>query len=144
MKLKSIFSDGGKIPSKYTCEGADVNPPLEFIEIPENAKSLVLIIDDPDSPLKTWGHWILWNISPGVKSIRENSIPSGAIEGDNDFGNIGYGGPCPNSGEHRYQFKLYALDTKLNLPRGSAKNEVEKSIKGHIIDKTVLTGLYQK
>lgn len=144
MKIKSIFDDGERIPSKYTCDGKDVNPPLEFLDIPKNAKSLALIVDDPDSPAKIWTHWILWNISPHIKNIKENSAPLGAREGMNGFGNVGYGGPCPHSGEHRYQFKLFALDAELNLPNGSKKNEVERVMKGHIVDKVILTGVYSK
>lgn len=144
MKIKSVFREGERIPSKYTCDGKEVNPPLEFIDVSENAKSLVLIVDDLDSPSKIFTHWILWNISPNAISIKENSIPQGAREGRNDFGNIGYGGPCPNSGEHRYRFRLFALDAIINDAQGSRKNEIESAIKGHIIDKTILTGTYSK
>ena len=141
MKIKSVFSDGERIPSKYTCDGIDVNPSLEFIDVPKNAKSLVLIVDDPDSPSGIFTHWILWNISPNTKSIKENSVPKGAREGMNDFGNIGYDGPCPHSGEHRYRFKLFALNIELDLSDNSKKSDVERAMKGHIIDKVILTGL---
>ncbi len=144
MKIKGVFNDGERIPSRYTCDGTDVNPTLDFIDVPKNAKSLVLIVDDPDSPSKIFAHWILWNISPNTKSIKENSMPKGAREGLNDFGNVGYGGPCPHSGEHRYAFKLFALDIELNLPRGSKKNDLEKAIKVHVIDKAILIGTYSK
>jgi Raf kinase inhibitor-like YbhB/YbcL family protein len=144
MKLKSVFDDGERISLKYTCDGIGVNPPLGFIDVPKNAKSLVLIVDDPDSPSKAFTHWILWSIPPNIKNIKENSVPKEAIEGTNDFGDVGYGGPCPHSGEHKYQFKLFALDIELNLPEGSKKNEVEKAIGGHIIDKSILVGTYSK
>jgi hypothetical protein len=144
MKIKSIFSDGERIPLKYTCDGEDVNPPLEFTDIPKDTKSLLLIVDDPDSPSKVWSHWVLWNIPSNTNRIKENSIPSGTNEGINDFGKRGYGGPCPHSGTHRYQFKLYALDIKLDLSKESTKTNVENAIRGHIIDKTILTGLYSK
>jgi len=144
MKIKSIFGDGERIPSKYTCDGMDVNPSLELIDVPKNAKSLVLIVDDPDSPAKIWTHWILWNISPITKNIKENSVPLGAREGMNDFGNADYGGPCPHSGTHRYQFKLFALDIKMDLSGNSGKDEVERTMKGHILDKSILVGTYSK
>ncbi len=144
MEIKSVFGNNERIPKKYTCDGNDANPPLEFIDIPKNAKSLVLIVDDPDSPSGIFTHWILWNIAPNMKGIRENSIPLRAIEGTNDFGNMGYGGPCPHSGEHRYQFKLYALDSVLNLASGSSKRDAENAIKGHIIDRAILTGTYSR
>ena len=144
MEIKSVFSDGQRIPSKYTCDGIDVNPPLEFIDISKNAKSLVLIVEDPDSPSKVFAHWILWNISPDTKSIKENSVPKGAREGMNDFGNVGYGGPCPHSGKHRYQFKLYALNNMIDLSSSLRKDEIERTIKKHILEKAILTGLYSK
>jgi Raf kinase inhibitor-like YbhB/YbcL family protein len=144
MEIKSVFKNGERIPSKYTCDGEDVNPPFEFINVPKNAKSLVMIVDDLDSPSKIFAHWILWNIPLNTKSIKENSVPKGANEGINDFGNVGYGGPCPHFGEHRYRFRLFAIDIGLNLPNTSKKNEIETVIKDHIIDKTILTGLYSK
>jgi hypothetical protein len=144
MKLKSIFASRERIPSEHTCDGEDVNPPLELIDIPQSAKSLVIIVDDPDSPSKIWSHWILWNISPTTKEIKQNSVPKEAMEGINDFGKLGYGGPCPHSGTHRYQFKLYALDVKLNLPKNSTKEDVENAMEGHILDRALLIGLYSK
>jgi Raf kinase inhibitor-like YbhB/YbcL family protein len=144
MEIRSAFNDGQRIPSKYTCDGTDVNPPLEFINVPKNTKSLILIVDDPDSPSKIFAHWILWNISPNTRNIKENSSPKEAREGINDFGNIGYGGPCPHSGEHRYQFKLFALDIEVNLPNDSKKSEVERVMKGHVVDKAILAGTYSK
>lgn len=144
MKIKSVFNEGEKIPSKYTCDGINVNPPLEFIDVPKNAKSLVLIVDDPDSPSKIFTHWILWNIPSDTKGIKENSVPKEAREGTNDFGNIGYGGPCPHIGEHRYRFRLFALNDTIETPIGSGKNQIEAAIKRYIIDKAIIIGLYHK
>lgn len=143
MNLSSpAFQNNGKIPVKYTCDGENINPPLIISDIPNKTKSLVLIVDDPDAPMGTWLHWTVFNIDPKTKEISENSIPSGALEGITDFGSIGYGGPCPPSGTHRYFFKLYALDIKLDLSSGVSKEEIEKAIEGHILDKAELIGLY--
>lgn len=144
MKIKSIFAEGGKIPQKYTCDGLNVNPILEFNDIPNGTKSLVLIIDDPDAPAKVWVHWVVWNISPATTKIEEDSFPSGAIQGINDFGENNYGGMCPPSGTHRYKFKIYALDTTLNLSPNSQKGDVERAMKNHILAQAVLTGLYSR
>jgi hypothetical protein len=145
MKIESpVFENQEEIPSKYTCDGQDINPPLEFSEIPERTKSLALIMDDPDAPMGTWVHWILWNISPERREISENSLPPGAIEGKNSWGRIGYGGPCPPSGSHRYFFKLYALDTQLELSSQADKAELEKAMEGHILEKAELIGLYSR
>ncbi len=145
MKLESpIFENNGNIPSKYTCDGGNVNPPLEIREVPENAKSLVLIVDDPDAPMGTWVHWTVWNISPKTTEISENSVPEGAVEGITDFGKPGYGGPCPPSGTHRYFFKLYALNTTLDLDSSAKAKDIEKAMEGHILDKAELIGLYSR
>lgn len=144
MEIKSVFPNDGRIPEKYTCDGENVNPPIELIDVPKNVKSLVLLVDDPDSPSKVWTHWILWNIPPDTKKIKENSVPSGAREGVNDFGEARYGGPCPHSGTHRYRFRIYALDTILNLSSGSAKEELETIITGHVIGKAIITGIYSR
>lgn len=149
MKLSTrAFSPNGIIPSRYTCEGENINPPLEISHVPEKAKSLVLIMDDPDVPhdLRAdgmWDHWILFNIDPATKEIRENSSPS-CQHGKTTFGHTRYGGPCPPDREHRYFFKLYALDMKLELASGSAKKEVEKAMEGHILAQTHLMGRYEK
>jgi hypothetical protein len=135
------FESKKPIPSQYTCDGDDVNPPLNIKEIPEETKSLVLIVDDPDAPMGTWDHWIVWNIPPTNK-IEENSVPG--TEGLNDFRKHSYGGPCPPSGTHRYFFKIYALDTKLNLDPNSRKKDVEKAMKNHILAKGELIGLYSR
>lgn len=144
LKLTSpAFENNGRIPAKYTCDGDDVNPPLNIEGIPADAKSLVLIVDDPDAPMGTWDHWIAWNIQI-VSKIDENSIPKGAVQGLNDFKKHDYGGPCPPSGTHRYMFKLYALDTVLDLDENSKKEDVEKAMKGHILAQTKLVGLYSR
>ena len=143
MEIQSpAFENNGYIPSKYTCQGEDINPPLQISQVPQEAKSLVLIVDDPDAPMGTWVHWVVWNIPPKIKEISEKSLPQGAVEGLNDFQKHSYGGPCPPSGTHRYFFKLYALDTILNLDTSSTKNDLERAMKGHILDQAQLIGLY--
>lgn len=145
MKItSSAFSHNSKIPSKYTCDGENINPPLQFVDVPSSAKSLALIVDDPDAPAKTWVHWVVYNIDPQTSEVKENSIPQGGIEGTTDFGKPGYGGPCPPSGVHRYFFKLYALDSALDLPQKAGKQIVEEKMKEHIIDQTELIGLYSR
>jgi len=145
MKIESpAFENNQPIPSKYTCDGEDVNPPLKISDVPEDAKSLVLIVDDPDAPLGTFTHWIVWNIDPKTSFIEENSIPDGAIVGVNDFGKNSYGGPCPPSGTHHYHFKLYALDTTLNLDKNSKKKDLEKAIENHILEKAEIIGIYKR
>jgi len=139
--ISPAFESNKPIPSKYTCDGDDVNPTLNIEGIPEETKSLVLIVDDPDAPMGTWDHWIVWNIPPTNK-IEENSVPG--TEGLNDFRKHSYGGPCPPSGTHRYFFKVYALDTKLDLHPNSRKKDVEKAMKEHILAKGELVGLYSR
>ena len=136
-----VFDNNGFVPSKYTCDGDDVNPPLRIEGIPKETESLVLMVDDPDAPMGTWDHWIVWNISP-IEKINENSIPG--TEGLNDFNKHSYGGPCPPSGTHRYFFKVYALDTKLTLNPNSRKKNVERAIEGHILAKGEIIGLYKR
>lgn len=137
----SAFAANGSIPGKYTCDGANVNPPLEFEGIPEEAESLVLIVDDPDAPMKTFTHWLIWNIEP-VAKIEEDSIPG--VEGRNDFKKIGYGGPCPPSGTHRFFFRVYALDRQLELKAGAGRKDLENEMIGHIIAEGELMGKYSK
>ena len=145
MKIISLaFQNNTKIPSKYTCDGKNVNPPLEFIDVPENSKSLALIVDDPDAPSKTWVHWVVYNINPETTKVDENNVPQSGIEGITDFGKPGYGGPCPHSGTHRYFFKLYALDSTFDLPQNANKQMVEQKMQGHIIDSAELIGLYSR
>jgi Raf kinase inhibitor-like YbhB/YbcL family protein len=140
----AAFSHKGMIPSKHTCDGADVNPPLSFDNIPEKSKSLALIVDDPDAPMGTWVHWVVWNIGSGTKEIPEKSVPDGALQGTNDFRKQSYGGPCPPSGTHRYFFKLYALDASLALKAGVTKAQLEEAMKGHILAQAELVGLYRR
>ncbi|RCV64959.1 hypothetical protein C5S53_06325 [Methanophagales archaeon] len=135
------FENSNHIPRKFTCEGDDFNPTLMIDDIPSGAKSLALIVDDPDAPMGTWVHWVSFNI-PVISQIDEDSIPG--KQGLNDFGRKEYGGPCPPSGTHRYFFKLYALDTVLNLNEGISKEALEDAVEGHILDKAELIGLYKK
>jgi len=135
------FENMGFIPRKYTCDGDDVNPPLKIEGIPKETRSLVLIVDDPDAPRGTWDHWIVWNIPP-VEKIEEDSVPG--TEGLNDSNRHSYGGPSPPSGTHRYFFKVYALDTKLNLNPNSRKRDVERAMEGHIIAKGEIVGRYSR
>ncbi len=139
------FDNGGVIPRKYGYKNGNHSPHLKIGNVPENTSSLVLIMDDPDAMGvvgKVWVHWVLWNISPNTKEITENSIPENSIEGKTDFGEIGYGGPAPPDKEHTYIFKLYALDTKLNLERGLTKANIEESMKNHILAEVKLEGKY--
>ena len=138
------FNHNQQIPAKYTCDGEDVNPELIFGEVPAGAKSLVLIVDDPDAPAKTWVHWVVFNIKPEVKSVGENTVPQGWLEGVTDFGQEGWGGPCPPAGVHRYFFKLYALDMELDLESGATKAEVETTMAGHILAQAELVGVYER
>lgn len=145
MKLSSpVFSNNDNIPSKYTCDGEDVSPPLLIAEVPTTAKSLALIVDDPDAPAGDWVHWTVWNIKSDTTEIKEDTPPQGATEGYTDFGKPGWGGPCPPSGVHHYQFKLYALDAVLDLPATSRKADLEKAMAAHTVDSTVLVGLYRR
>jgi len=136
------FSHKSFIPPTYTCKGENISPPLEFLNAPERATSFALIVDDPDAPGKRWVHWVMWNIPPRTKQIFQNSVPEGAVEGMTDFGSLGYGGPCPPSGTHRYFFKLYALDTLLDLPPTSTKEELLHAMEGHVITQAELIGLF--
>ncbi len=142
MEIKSPeFKDGQYIPAKFTCEGADINPELVVYNIPEKTKSLGLIVDDPDAPRGTWVHWVVFDI-PVLSRIKENSIPG--KQGVNSAQGRNYHGPCPPSGVHRYFFKLYALDTMLNLKEGINKEQFEKAAQGHVLAQAQLFGLYQK
>lgn len=143
------FKDGELMPPKYTCDGEDISPPLEWSGVPENAKSIVIICDDPDAPMGTWVHWVIYDIPPSLRSLQEGvpterTLQNGAKQGKNDFGNIGYGGPCPPSGTHRYFFKIYALDVQLNLPPGMTKKEIEKAMAGHVLASGQIIGKYKR
>jgi len=144
----SAFTDHQSIPSQYTCDGQSINPPLAFSGVSEKAKSLVLLMDDPDVPKSllpsgVFDHWVIYNIDPGVTQIPENSTPPGA-EGLNGAGQEKYYGPCPPDREHRYFFKLYALSCTLSLPEGATKKEVEQAMREHILSETQLMGRYEK
>lgn len=138
------FEDNGIIPNKYTCDGDNINPPLRFISVPEIAQSLILIVDDADAPSGTWVHWIVINIDSKTTMIHEGVSPVGAKEGVNSFGNLGYDGPCPPTGTHRYFFRLYALDKKLEAISINSKEEVEQMMAGHIIAQAELMGQYSR
>lgn len=139
------FSEGSEIPRKYGYKEGNLSPPLSISNIPPNTQSLALIMDDPDAQAavgKLWVHWVVWNIEPTTTEIPEGQPPSEAIEGTTDFGSEGYGGPAPPDKRHTYHFKLYALDTKIDLKQGSNKKELEEAMKNHIIDETTLKGTY--
>ncbi|HPC94332.1 MAG TPA: YbhB/YbcL family Raf kinase inhibitor-like protein [Sedimentisphaerales bacterium] len=143
------FQEGGMIPAKYTCDGDDLSPPLQWAEVPEAAKSIALICDDPDAPVGTWVHWVMWNIPPSVADLTEGvppqpELPDGSRQGISDFGRPGYGGPCPPSGTHRYYFTVYALDAMLDLPASTRKADLIKAMKGHILAEGQLMGRYRR
>ena len=143
LSIKSpAFEHGKLIPKKYTCDGQDINPPLTIEGIPNEAKTLVLAVDDPDAPSGTFDHWIVWNIPASASKIGENTVPG--TEGMNSARQQGYMGPCPPWGTHRYFFKVYALDTELSLGASSRKKDVEKALQGHILAKGELVGLYRR
>ena len=145
MKINTnAFPEGGVIPDKYSRQGSNMNPPLHLEEIPNRARSLALIVDDPDAPSGTFNHWVVYNIDPKTKDIKENSVPVIATQGRNDFGDVEYDGPQPPSGEHRYFFKAFALDTVLDLPRGARRQELEKAMEGHVLDQAATMGRYAK
>jgi Raf kinase inhibitor-like YbhB/YbcL family protein len=144
----TAFSAGETIPKKFTCDGPDVSPQLSWKEAPAGTQSFALIMDDPDAPVGTWVHWVLYNVPASIRELQEGvekqeQLASGALQGRNDFHKTGYGGPCPPPGKpHRYFFKLYALDTKLNLNAGGTKPDLERAMKGHILVETELMGRY--
>ncbi len=141
----SAFTSGGEIPKKYGYKYDNQSPPLKIGSVPSDSKSLVLVMDDPDAMGavgKVWVHWVLWNIDPAITDISEGSSPSGSIEGKTDFGEIRYGGPAPPDKRHTYVFKLYALNTKLDLAKGSTKTELEKAMRDQIISQTSLKGTF--
>lgn len=154
MKIESpAFEEGGEIPARYTCEGADISPPLAWTGVPEDTRSLVLIVDDPDAPdpaapRMTWVHWVLYNLPPDTAGVPEGAgktaLPAAADEGLNDWHRNGYGGPCPPVGRHRYVHKLYALDTQLAGLSKPTKAKVEAAMQGHILAQASLTGTYRK
>src|SRR5436190_1588543 len=143
MKITSpAFQEGGTIPEKFSKNGQNVNPELRIEGAPAEAKSLVLIVDDPDAPVGLFTHWIAWNIDPKTTEIAENSVPKGAVQGTNDYPGSGYDGPQPPSGTHRYYFKIFALDKTLDLPPGAKRKELDKAMNGHVIAQGQLMGRY--
>lgn len=142
--LSPDFEPNTLIPSRYTCDGEDINPELELVDVPEDTASLALIMDDPDASAGDWTHWLLWNIDPSTDRIPAGSAPVDSREGKNSFGNIGYGGPCPHSGTHRYFFKLYALDTTLTLGASTDKEALLEAMGEHVIEHAELVGLYTR
>jgi Raf kinase inhibitor-like YbhB/YbcL family protein len=151
MEIKSsAFKAQEKIPTKYTCDGEDVSPPLGWTDVPEKTQSLALISDDPDAPMGTWVHWVIYDLPAETRELPEGIakkevLENGAKQGISDFKEVGYGGPCPPPGPaHRYFFKLYALDAKLGLPPRASKKDVEKAMRGHILAQAELVGLYKR
>lgn len=145
----AAFAEGEMIPRHHTCDGRDVSPPLQWSGIPQGAQSIALICDDPDAPMGTWVHWVLFNL-PAEMSELSDAIPgtatldNGALHGKNDFGRLGYGGPCPPGGTHRYFFKVYALDQKLSLDSGATKDQLLQAMEGHVLDEGQLMGRYRR
>lgn len=145
MKISTTaFSERRPIPERFTADGKNVNPPLKISGVPDEAKSLVLIVDDPDAPMGTWTHWPVWNIQPGTTVIKEDSVPSGAVVGTNDAGTAKYAGPSPPRGTHRYCFRLYALDRTLDLRAGSFRADLEDAMRDHILERAELLGRYAR
>jgi hypothetical protein len=144
------FEHEGTIPAKFSCDGQDIAPALTWVGVPEGTESFVLIVDDPDAPIGTWVHWVVYNLPASTTSLPEGAsansvLPAGALEGQNGWKRADYGGPCPPRGEHRYFFKLYALDTTLDLdPGATRKADVEKAMKGHVLDEAILMGRYER
>ena len=145
----AAFKEGESIPAKYTCDGEDLSPGLSWTAPPEETESLALICDDPDAPVGTWVHWVIYNIPADTGALpegvpTEKEVLTGAIQGKNDWGKIGYGGPCPPGGTHRYFFKLYALDGKLALEPGATKKELLAAMEGHVLARGQLMGTYKR
>ena len=136
------FQAGGDIPAKFTCNGTNIGPELQISGVPNEAKSLVLIVDDPDAPRGLFTHWIVWNIDPKTTRVGENGAPTAGVQGTNDFGKRNYGGPCPPSGTHRYFFKIFALDTKLELKPSARRAELDAAMRGHVLAQGELMGRY--
>ena len=144
MQIKSdAFKNGGMIPVKFTCEGPNISPPMTFIDVPKEAKSLVLMVEDPDAEAKPWVHWMVFNIPPDAKGFEENSIAKGAQQGLCNGNTLGYEGPCPRyfKGIHHYRLCLFAIDQLLNLPAASEKEDVMRAMDSHVIDKALITGI---
>jgi hypothetical protein len=145
MKITSSdFVSGGPIPARFTCEGENKSPSLRIEGAPATTQSLALILDDPDAPSGTFTHWVVWNIAPTTKEFPMGAAPSGAVQGLNNFGKSGYGGPCPPSGQHRYYFRVYALDVEVKLAAGASREALEKAMHGHVLAQGTLMGTYRK
>ena len=150
MELRSpAFDEGGMIPQKFTCDGPDISPPLKWTSVGDGTKTFALICDDPDAPGGTWVHWVIFNIPGDTRELAENiphqkELPNGTRQGTNDFRKIGYGGPCPPGGTHRYYFKIYSLDTDLDLESGATKAQLLQAMKGHILGEGQLMGKYKR
>jgi Raf kinase inhibitor-like YbhB/YbcL family protein len=145
----SAFDEGAMIPKKYTCDDIDISPPLKWSNVPEGTKTFAIICDDPDAPMGTWVHWVLFNLPANIDGLPENVptlevLPNGAKQGRNDFGKIGYGGPCPPGGTHRYYFKVYALSEELDLESGIPKPELLKAMEDFILSEGQLMGTYER
>jgi hypothetical protein len=145
----TAFKQGERIPSKYTCDGSDVSPGLEWSDVPGGTRSFTIIADDPDAPVGIWIHWVLYNVPGETRTLPEAvppdaNLPDGSRQGKNSWGRPGYGGPCPPGGTHRYFFSLYALDTVLELPSGVSKDDLLKAMKGHILAEAELMGVYSR
>ncbi len=145
----SAFEDNGLIPAQYTCDGADISPPLQWEGVPEGTGSIALICDDPDAPMGTWVHWVIFDLPAETRELGENvptdgTLPNGAKQGITDFGRTGYGGPCPPGGTHRYFFKIYALDTEIDLTPGATKSDLLEAMEGHILGQGQLVGKYKR
>lgn len=144
----SAFFIGNTIPSEYTCDGKNISPPLQWEAPPEGTRSFALIVDDPDAPNQTFTHWVLYNLPAECRELREHAqdgnLPTGAMQGKNDFNQLGFGGPCPPSGTHRYFFKLYALDRRLDLQPGVTRAELRRAMEGHVLDAAEVMGRYAR
>jgi len=147
--LSSAFKEGGMIPQRYACDGEDISPPLSWEAVPEGTRSIALIVDDPDAPRGTFVHWVLYDLPANLRELpeklpREKTLPGGGTQGTNSFGKIGYGGPCPPSGTHRYFFKVYALNAQTNLAPGKSKEDLLETMEGHILAQGQIMGRYKK
>jgi Raf kinase inhibitor-like YbhB/YbcL family protein len=147
--MSDAFAEGQPIPAKYTCDGQDISPPLRWTGIPTEARELALVVDDPDAPSGLFTHWLVYGLPPQTTGLPEGvppgeTVSGGGRQGRNDFGRIGYGGPCPPSGSHRYVFTVYALDAPLGLPAGATRRQLFRAMEGHVIDKGQLIGRYQR
>jgi Raf kinase inhibitor-like YbhB/YbcL family protein len=139
------FGDGGEIPQRFSCDGADVSPPLQFTGIPVNTAELALLVEDPDAPGGTFTHWVMWGIDPGRSGLGEGEVPAGAVQGTNDFGRLGYGGPCPPPGPpHRYVFTVFALSQPPDLPAAATAADLKRAMAGKVLDSGQLIGWYRR